>query len=247
MNDVGRYRKLYARMWRHPGFTALSEGEKVLALYLVTGPQTNRIGLYVLSVATAAEDLGTVPQTLSKRLVNVCQTFGWLFDKRSRVFYIPSWFKWNPPENVNVMKGSLKDLNEIPPCGLVEAFARNTETVPETLRETFVEGLRQRLSKGMPNQEQYQDQEAVSEAGTGAGSAFGGSAARSSSLSPKSETKKGTEGKLIAVAREVLQLDNPRASMDHLVDAFRSIHQGSYTNAEARDALNVALSERRVS
>ena len=56
MSDVGRYRKVYARLWRHPGFANLNEGEKVLALYLLTGPQTNRLGLYCLSVATAAED-----------------------------------------------------------------------------------------------------------------------------------------------------------------------------------------------
>lgn len=66
MSDVGRYRKLYARVWRHPGFTALTDGEKTLALYLLTGPQTNRLGLYTLSVATAAEHLGTVPETIPR-------------------------------------------------------------------------------------------------------------------------------------------------------------------------------------
>jgi hypothetical protein len=156
VSEVGRYRRLYSRLWRHPGFKALPDGDKILALYLLTGPQSTRLGLFFFSIATASEDLGTVPQTLTKRLVNVCQTFSWLFDKRSRVVYIPTWFKWNPPENINVMKGSLNDLNEIPPCALMDAFARNIETLPVTLRETFIEGLRQRLPKGMPIQEQYQ-------------------------------------------------------------------------------------------
>ena len=93
-NDLGRYRKLYIRLWRHPGFRALTDGEKVLALYLLCGPQTNRLGIYNLSIATAAEDLETLPQTLSKRLATVCQTFNWPFDKGSRVIWIPSWFKW---------------------------------------------------------------------------------------------------------------------------------------------------------
>jgi hypothetical protein len=157
MSDVGRYRRLYVRLWRHPGFAALTDSEKVLAIYLLTGPQSNRVGLYMLSIATAAEDLETVSQTLSKRLVTVCQTFGWLFDKRSRVLFIPSWFRWNPPDNENVMKGALKDLNEIPPCGLIDAFARNIGTVPATLQATFAEGLRQRL----PNGTRTQDQETV--------------------------------------------------------------------------------------
>jgi hypothetical protein len=57
------------------------------------------------------------------------------------------------------MKGSLKDLNEIGPCALVEAFARNVGTLPETLHQTFGEGLRQRLPTGMPIQDQYQEQD----------------------------------------------------------------------------------------
>lgn len=113
MSDLGRYRKLFTRLWRHPGFVALTEGERNLALYLLTGPQTNRLGLYVLSLATAAEELGTTPETLKKRLDKVCLTFGWMFDAKARVTYIPSWWRWNPPENANVMKGSLKELNEI--------------------------------------------------------------------------------------------------------------------------------------
>ena len=159
MSDQGRYRKLFTRLWRHPGFVTLTEGEQNLALYVLTGPQTNRLGLYVLSPATAAEDLGTTPETLKKRLVNVCGTFGWSFDAAARVFFIPSWWRWSPPENVNVMKGSLKDLNEIPPCGLVDAFARNLQTLPQTLHETFLEGLRQRLRKPSRNQEPYQGTE----------------------------------------------------------------------------------------
>jgi hypothetical protein len=57
MSDLGRYRKLYIRLWRHPGFLSLTDAEKVLALYLLTGPPTNRLGLYTLSIATAAEEL----------------------------------------------------------------------------------------------------------------------------------------------------------------------------------------------
>lgn len=103
MSQVGRYRKVFVRMWRHPAFICLSDAEKALALYLLTGPQTNRLGLYCLSIATAAEDLRTLPGTLKKRLIKVCEAFGWVFDSRSRVFYIPSWFKWNPAERCEML------------------------------------------------------------------------------------------------------------------------------------------------
>ena len=213
MSDVGRYRRLYARLWRHPGFVSLNEGEKVLAIYLLTGPQSNRLGLFAFSVAVAAEDLGTVPQTITKRLANVCQTFGWLFDARARVFYMQSWFRWNPPENVNVMKGSLKDLNEIPPCALVDAFARNIETVPETLRETFLEGLRQRLPNGIRTQEQYPDpyQKQNQER----------AALRASAVNEEhqSGTTVPLEPQLSQIARSVIK-NNRGQSTEYVLDAF---------------------------
>jgi hypothetical protein len=68
-----RYRKLYRRLWRHPGFLELSDGEKVLAFYLLTGPQTNRLGLYVFSIATAAEDLGTVSGSFTKLVTGAAE------------------------------------------------------------------------------------------------------------------------------------------------------------------------------
>jgi hypothetical protein len=215
MNSLGRYRKVFARLWRHPGFVELTDGERVLAFYLITGPQTNRLGLYVLSIATAAEDLGTVPETLKKRLVTVCQTFGWLFDGKARVIYIPSWFKWNPPENANVMKGSLKDLNEIPPCGLVDAFARNVETLPETLHEAFLEGLRQRLPKAMSIQKQYQEQDQKQKQEP--------AALRAVALNAKAKDLKTfpePDARLVSIARDVIREAPRETSTDYIVDAF---------------------------
>jgi len=233
MSDHGRYRKVFIRLWRHPGFLSLNEGERNLVLYLLTGPQTNRCGLYVLSIATAAEDLGTVSETITKRLGRVCETFGWLFDKRSRVLFIPSWFRFNPPENANVMKGSLKDLNEIPPCGLLDAFAQNVETVPETLLETFVEGLRQRLPKGMPNQEQYQKQKLEQE-------------------QKPTPWRAAPNGGHVAIALEAFKLTNPNQPIEALVDAFFFVARSKagdehITRAEAITAINRALTERRAS
>ena len=73
MNDeaVGRYRKVYPRIWRHPGFQGLTKSGRELALYLLTGPQSSRIGLFYFSVATAAEDLNVGVETLRKGLRDV--------------------------------------------------------------------------------------------------------------------------------------------------------------------------------
>lgn len=245
MSAVGRYRKLYLRLWRHPGYTGLSDGEKVLALYVLTGTQTNRLGLYMFSTATAAEELGTLPQTLKKRVAKVCLTFGWLFDSRARVIYIPSWWRWNPPENVNVLKGSLKDLNEIPPCGLVDAFAQNIALLDETLHETFVEGLRQRLTKPSRNQDHYQDLNQKQEPKHAVRTQNSKDRATKSEGDPQGRNT----GRLSEIARETLTLTNPNGPMDELVDAFGSVccrEKISYNRADAVAALNVSLAEHRI-
>ena len=169
---VGRYRKVYPRIWRHPGFRGLRESARLLALYVLTGPQSNRCGVSMFSVATAAEDLGVSVETLRKGLADVSGTFGWLFDAEARVLYIPSWWAWNRPENNIVLAGNLKDFNEVPPCALTEAFACNLETLPQTFHQTFAEGTAQRLRQGSSNQKQelYLKQEKKQRAARGEGS-----------------------------------------------------------------------------
>jgi hypothetical protein len=238
MSDVGRYRKVYARIWRHPGFVGLNDGEKALALYILSGPQTNRLGLYGFSIATAAEDLGNSPESLKKRLLKVTGTFGWPFDAVARVVYVPSWWKWNPPENANVLKGNLRDLNEIPPCALVDAFARNIETLPVTLRETFAEGLQQRLPKPSLTQEQYQ--------GSVSGSSMKEPPALSRGISNVSD--RSQEFKFASIAREAIKIGNPKGSIDGLIDTFQYVARTEHKlpnipRADALAAINQALSD----
>ncbi len=88
MSDVGRYRKVFTSIWIDPRFRELRESTRMLVFYLLSGPQTNRIGLYRFSVGTAAEDLGVSVETIRKGLADVTEMFGWLHDAGARVFYI---------------------------------------------------------------------------------------------------------------------------------------------------------------
>jgi hypothetical protein len=45
------YGKIQMRLWTEADFRALSLLERTVALYLLTGPQSNRLGYYLLSVA----------------------------------------------------------------------------------------------------------------------------------------------------------------------------------------------------
>lgn len=251
MSDIGRYSKIFVRIFLHPRFQALTDAEKVLVFYLLAGPQRNRLGLYRLSIAAAAEDLGTVPETLKKRLANVCAAFGWMFDSRAKQFYVPTWWKWNPPENINVLAGSLKDLHEIPSSSLLEAFATNVKELSEkpdkdgrTVRQTFIEGLHRHLGGRPPTQDQYQESESGKQEQKPALRAEVPSL-RSVPSTKDDKDKNGIDEKLLSAARQVLRLTNPNETIDHLTDALRSVHPGDYSKAAAHKAVIAALSERR--
>jgi len=78
----------------------------------------------------------------------VIQTLTWQWDKDHRVLFIPSWWKYNQPENANVLKGNLKDLDEIPlGSPLIRLFAENLVNLDQTFHQTFQECMSERLSK----------------------------------------------------------------------------------------------------
>ena len=231
MSDIGRYRKLFIRIWCHPDFAELTEGEKNLALYLLTGPQSNRLGIFGFSLARAGEELGMSPETVRKRLVTVCGAFGWFFDGRARVVYIPSWWRWNPPENPNVMKGNLKDLNEVPPSALVDAFARNIDAIPGDLQEMFVEGLRQRLPKRSRKQEQEQ------------GTETGRHKQKQKPFAAERKDVGDLSDELLKIALRVVE-DTPRADKDYLIDAIQNYglqNNLTVTRQEAVAAIAVVM------
>src|SRR5688572_25786267 len=95
MSDIGRYRRAFPRLFRHPEFKKLGPLSQRLTVYILFGPQSNRIGLFYFSVNTAAEDLNTTPESLKKALREVASSFGWFFDATARVVFIPSWWRWN--------------------------------------------------------------------------------------------------------------------------------------------------------
>lgn len=229
MSELGRYRKLFIGFWLHPGLTELTDSEKLLAVWLLTGPATNRIGLYRLSPAQAAEDLGTSLESFRKRLRTVCTAFGWLFDERSRVLYIPSWWKWNPPANENVVRGSLKDLNEIPACGLVDAFVKNIEPIPEPFREAFLKGLTERSGRASRNQDQYLDHEQKKEQEH--------RASREALNEGGNADGRAPDDRLMQIATQIRQ-ETPEADADYLIDAVLWLCKQRRVTADRSMAVN---------
>jgi hypothetical protein len=181
----GRYRRVFSRWWTEPAAQSFSADQKVVALYLLSGPQTSSVGLYRLSPGEAAEDLHMDPRAFRGHLSVVCKTLGWTFDSEARVLWIPSWPTDNPPASLNAAKSWRKQLEEVPDCGTKTAAVNElraylaTECSPAFLKvfgEALPEGMAfhtRRLTarngdpSGIQEQDQDQDQEQEQETESG--------------------------------------------------------------------------------
>lgn len=154
------YRKIDPRIWKDEKFRKLDHSGKLIVFYILTA-QANRIGLFNFSPGMAAEDLGMSYQTFHQRFQNVLVEMNWKYDEPARVLYLPKWWKYNVPENSNVMVGNLKDLHEIPDTALLTEFRENVAYLCEGILETFTQTLGQTLpqTSGEPYPKQKQKQE----------------------------------------------------------------------------------------
>lgn len=255
----GRYRKVYPRLWRNQKFRALKGSARELTFYLLSGPQTNRIGIFYFSIATAAEDMSMSTAIVRRALREVCAAFDWRFDEQASVFYIPSWWRWNAPENSNVLHGILKDLNEIAAGPLVYAFAENLECLPDrmdraggTFHQTFRECMVRRYPERPPIQEQEQEpsrnraqqeqeHEQKQEKEPNPALPRGGGASRlgSSNAFRKNQYKH--------IAKKVLEFNADRSNFEVLLNTFGEVAGRSgfpYTKDEATQAINAELAAR---
>ena len=157
---MSRYRKVVPRFWKDEKVRRLDHDHKLIPFYLITG-QSNRIGLFSLSPGMAAEDTGLTVETFTERCRNVCRALKWEWDEQAGVVYIPTWWKYNQPENPNNVIGCLTDLADVPNSPLVARFCANVEHLGPHLAETFRQTLAERYPKRLatPEQEQEQEQE----------------------------------------------------------------------------------------
>lgn len=179
---AAKYRKVDPRVWSDERFTGLSTEGKLLAMYCLTSPQANRIGLFRFSLALAREDVGdTVSDTVFD---TVCHTLNWRFDRTAKVLYLPTWWKYNHPDNPKHWKGALSDLHDVPETALLQEFANNTKYIHPACHETFRNGIGYRMGYGMAYQEQEQEQEQEQDSVSVSVSDSGVSVGRSERIQP---------------------------------------------------------------
>ena len=155
---MARYRKIYPCFWRDDKVLKLPDTAKLVALYCLCGPQTNRIGLYVLSPGLGAEDCAMEQKRFLSLLDTVCHTLSWRYLAASRILYIPSWWAWNRPDNEKAMIGALTDLGEVTQTPLTQAFIANRKHLPDGMGRVL-DTVCHTVSIQEQEQEQEQEQD----------------------------------------------------------------------------------------
>jgi hypothetical protein len=110
------------RFWADERVLALGVGAKLLGVYALSGPQTNRIGYYLFNVAKAAEDLRVQPGALERHFACLTDALLWEFDPGSRILLIPMWWRYHNPGNPKALAGYAKDFHVLPASPLLPKF-----------------------------------------------------------------------------------------------------------------------------
>lgn len=108
------YGKVRAQFWDDDILRELSIEANFLALYLITSRHTNAIGCFRLPAAYIINDTRLDKKALEKALAELREAGYALPCERGPWIYIPKFLRHNSPENPNVWRKCVKELDELP-------------------------------------------------------------------------------------------------------------------------------------
>lgn len=113
------YGQVQSAFWQSTDAQAFSDGGKLLALYLLTGPHANGIGCYWLPNGYITADLGWVANDVDGAFAELsgnglgngsCNGFAYRFEG---VVFIPKFLKWNKIANPNVASARFAEFDAL--------------------------------------------------------------------------------------------------------------------------------------
>jgi hypothetical protein len=123
----------------------LSDGAKLLALYLLTCPHHNSLGCFGLPMGYIAGDTGWQPQVIRRRLAELEGEGFAFYDEAAGWVIMPSYLKHNPAKNRDHMKGIIALAERVPErfghygkmVEALTAYARHAQNGMDTVLEGF--------------------------------------------------------------------------------------------------------------
>lgn len=111
------YRKIDPRLWDDEKFIDLLAVEKLLWLYILTGPHTTSLpGLWIVGMGEFVDGLRLEAKYLEKGFARLERMGRLIRNPRVRVIRVPNAPRYNRPDNARVLKSWFKLWSDIPEC-----------------------------------------------------------------------------------------------------------------------------------
>lgn len=157
-----RYQKIYTQIWNDEKFVELSPAAQRFFLYLLTAPNSNLIGMYILKDGYACDDLRCSQKDFQKLLAEVLQQKLISYDEKHKVILIKNYLKHNPITNPNQLKAAIKILSSLPKTYLLQEL----KGIIEGLQEGLTKGLLKGILYSVTASDSVSDTDSVKEKGS---------------------------------------------------------------------------------
>lgn len=108
------YGRVKTQFWESETMRGLSPENKFLGLYLLTSPHTNTIGCFRLPIAYMVHDTGMPIPALENAFAALRGADFVKWCERTPWIWLPKYLRHNPPENPNVWRKCVKELEALP-------------------------------------------------------------------------------------------------------------------------------------
>jgi hypothetical protein len=105
--------KVSALIWRSKVFTALSDDQKLLYIYLLTNCHQNACGCFVLPTGYGTSDLGWPSDKYMTALGALIEANMIMNDPATDEILIMKWFKHNAPQNPSTRTSVIRAIEKI--------------------------------------------------------------------------------------------------------------------------------------
>lgn len=111
------YRKIDPRLWDDENFVELTTVEKLLWLYLLTGPHTTSLpGLWIVGIGELVDGLRLPEKSIRAGLDKLQAMRRLVLNPRLRLVRVPNAPRYNRPDNARVLKSWFRMWSDIPEC-----------------------------------------------------------------------------------------------------------------------------------
>ncbi|MFV3010971.1 DnaD domain protein [Clostridium botulinum] len=110
---MAKYRQLYTEFWKDGFVVELEPEEKYFYLYLLTNANTSQCGSYELPKKIIENETGYNRETVDNLIKKFEEYKKIIYSEETKEIIVLNWFKYNEPNNINVIKCVNKELKKI--------------------------------------------------------------------------------------------------------------------------------------